>query len=70
MGSLNEIKAMEREMLTPAIVAPIIECDPQWIRLVAREAPEELGFPVIVRGSRVKIPRRAFISFMEGKANV
>lgn len=32
MGSLNEIKVMEREMLTSAIIAPIVECDPQRIR--------------------------------------
>lgn len=63
---LNEIKELDRDILTPSIVAGALEVSPQWIRLTAREAPEELGFPVIVAGNRVKIPRLAFIRFMEG----
>ena len=66
--TLEDIRKMDRDILTPAIVAPVIECSATWIRLTARECPKELGFPVIVRGSRVKIPRLAFIRFMEGRA--
>lgn len=65
--TLDTIRQMSRETLTPAIVAEVIGCDPQTIRLRARMAPELLGFPAIVMGSRVLIPREAFIHFMEEK---
>lgn len=68
--TLEEIKAMDREMLTPAIVAKVIGCDPYGITLQARQCPEALGFPVVVIGNRTKIPRRAFIKFMEGELEV
>ena len=64
--TLEEIKAMDREMLTPAIVAKVIRCDPYYISVQARTDPEALGFPVSVQGTRTRIPRRAFIRGMEG----
>ena len=64
--TLQGIKGMDKEILTPAEVAPILSCNPHWLRLTAREHPEWLGFPVICIGNRVKIPRRPFIEFMEG----
>lgn len=64
--TIEDVKADTREFLTPAQVAPIIGCDPQDIRVAARQCPERLGFNVAIIGSRVKIPRRAFIRWMEG----
>lgn len=64
--TLDEIKEMNREMLTPAIVSKVIGCDPYYITLQARSRPELLGFPVHVHGNRTLIPRRAFIRWMEG----
>jgi len=63
--TLNEIRSLEREYLVPADIAPILECDPQDIRIAARQHPERLGFNVSVIGTRVKIPRRAFLDWME-----
>lgn len=65
--TLQEIKSMSSETITPAVAARVLGCDPQWIRIVAREHPQRLGFPVVVLGSRVKIPRVGFIRFMEGE---
>lgn len=64
--TLSEIKEMTSETITPAVAARVLGCDPQWIRIVARDHPQRLGFPVVVLGSRVKIPRVGFIRFMEG----
>ena len=64
--TLDEIKQMTRETITPAIAAKVIGCDPHELRLRARYRPDLLGFPVILYGNRTKIPRRAFIRFMEG----
>lgn len=65
--TLQEIKNMDREFITPGIAAKILGCDPQYLRITARQAREELGFPVVILRSRVKIPRLAFIRYMEGE---
>jgi len=67
--SLDDLKRLDREFLTPAQVAEVLGCDPQGIRVWARQRPEGLGFPVCLVGSRVKIPRRAFVAWMEGKSS-
>ena len=64
----EEIRASTKEILTCADVAPILMANPATIHGQAVERPELLGFPVIVAGRRVKIPRRAFLKFMEGGA--
>lgn len=64
--TLQEIKALDREYLTPAQIAPILGCDPQDIRVAARLRPDLLGFSVSVIGTRVKVPRLAFIRWVEG----
>ena len=66
--TLDDLKRLDREFLTPAQVAEVLGCDPQGIRVWARQRPEGLGFPVCLVGSRTKIPKRPFIRFMEGKA--
>ena len=48
------------------IAANILGCDPHYIRLTAREAPEELGYNVTRIGRNTKIPRIGFIRFWEG----
>lgn len=67
--TLDDIKAMTKATITPAVAAAVIGCDPHYIRVAAREQPELLRFPTIIIGSCVKIPRIAFINFMEGKSN-
>jgi len=65
--TLDEIRNSTKEVLTPAEVAEVLGCDPQDIRVQARMAPERLGFNVAVIGTRVKVPRLAFIRWMEGQ---
>ena len=64
--TLQDIKQMDKDVITPAEAAQVVGCDPQLIRLEARERPENLGFPVIIVKSRIKSPRVAFIRYMEG----
>ena len=63
---LKQIETMEKTILIPSQVAPILGTDPQTVRMMARQMPERLGFPVIVMKSRVKIPRLPFIKFIKG----
>lgn len=62
---LQQIESDTREILIPADIAPILECDPHDIRVAAHQKPELLVFPVILIGNRVKIPRLAFLEFMK-----
>lgn len=64
--TLDEIRSSTKEVLTPAGIAPVLGADPQNIRLHAKRNPERLGFHVSVIGTRVKVPRLAFIRWMEG----
>lgn len=64
--TLEDIEDLDCETLTAQQIAPILCANPETIRLQARERPELLGFPVIVLGNRVKIPRQPFLSFMRG----
>lgn len=55
--TLEEIKGSKKQYLTPAEAAPLLGTDPQSLRVAARTAPQRLGFPVTVIGTRTKIPR-------------
>lgn len=62
--TLDEIKQSDAVFLTPADIAPILGCDPNWIRRAAHDRPELLGFPVCVIGTRTRIPRKPFLKFI------
>lgn len=64
--TLDDVKRMNSDTITPAIAAQVLGCNPQWIRVAARQDKSLLGFPVVIVRSRTKIPRLAFIRFMEG----
>ena len=65
--TLDEIRNSTKEVLTPSEVAEVLGCDPQDVRVAARQRPDLLGFNVAVIGTRVKVPRLAFIRWMEGE---
>ena len=65
--TLDQIAEMTAEVLTPAQVASVLHLDQDTIRGQAREAPWLLGFPVVLAGNRVKIPRLPFLRFMRGE---
>lgn len=64
--TLSELKGLDRDVITPAQAAKVLKCDPQYIRAAAHQCPKLLGFPVVLIRKRVKIPRLAFIRYMEG----
>lgn len=64
--TLDEIRALDCDMITPAQAAGVLGCDPNTIRIAARQRPELLGFPVSVVGHRTRIPRLPFIKFVSG----
>lgn len=62
--TLEDALHSDKLFLTPADVAPIIQSDPQTIRIMARDCPERLGFPVFRTGKLTKIPRVPFLRFL------
>lgn len=65
--TLDELRALDDPMITPVKASKILGCAPYSINVQARTNPEALGFPVCVIGTRVKIPRLAFIRWLEGR---
>jgi hypothetical protein len=64
--TLNEIRAYGKEYLLATHIAPVLGLHPQSIRDQAREDSSRLGFSVILAGTRIKIPRDAFLAYMKG----
>jgi hypothetical protein len=62
---LDEMKKYPFDMLTAADVADVVGADPQTIREQAQKDVRQLGFKCVVVGNRLRIPRKAFINFME-----
>lgn len=69
--TFEEIKKSDKEMLIPADICDILGCDKYNINVQVKEdkrnGTNSFPFPTILLGSRVKIPRRAFIKAMEGE---
>lgn len=66
--TLEELAASKKPFFTPADICGVVGCDPQTLRLTARQKPGQLGFPSMVLGNRVKFPRIPFLGFMGIKA--
>lgn len=65
--TIDDIKKMDKEVLTPGDVAPLLGCDPNLIRHQARQDIKQLGFPASKMGTRIKIPKQGFIAWFENK---
>ena len=65
--TIEEIRASDKTMLTPADIAPILGCHPYSLNLTARNNIKALGFPASLVGTRLKIPRIGFIRWFDGE---
>ena len=66
--TVEELMKSDKEMLTPQDIAPILGCNHYKITVQARQDKRDgvnnLGFPAMVIGVHVKIPRRPFMKFL------
>lgn len=62
--TVEEMITSDKAILIPKDIAPVLQCDPYTISLMARDCPERLGFPVCRIGSRTKIPRLSFLRWL------
>lgn len=65
--TLSEIEELPCEVLTCKQVARVLCAGEYYIHEQAMKEPSKLGFPVIVHGTRVKIPKQPFLKFMRGE---
>ena len=63
---ISELTALDREYITPTEAASVLDCAPQRLRDQAHRNPASLGFPVIIMGRKIRIPKEPFIAFMKG----
>lgn len=61
----EEMERSAMEFLTPEQVAEVLGCKPYAINVQAHANAALLGFPVCVMGSRVRIPRRGFLHWLQ-----
>lgn len=69
MLTMADLKKRTDATITPAEASAVLGMAPHWLRLMARERPEKLGFPVIVYGNRCRISRIPFLQYLEGGLN-
>ena len=69
--TLDELHTYPQQTLTAEQVAQFLGCSVQSIRSQAQIDAGALGFPVILYGSTIRIPRLGFIYFMRyGRTSV
>ena len=68
--TIQEIRDSTKECLVPSDIAEVLGCDKYSINLQVKQDKEQgtnsFPFPTILIGTRVKIPRKAFLKAMEG----
>ena len=62
--TLAQIRASDKEWLTPADVSRVLQCNPYTLNVTVANG-KTLPFPYLMTGRRLKIPRRAFIAWAE-----
>lgn len=62
----QELKESDKLFVTADDVSEVLNCDPQTLRLAVRERKDLVGFPCSMIGKTLRIPRQAFIKWVEG----
>lgn len=63
--TIDELRNCDKPYLTAMDVSDLLDAAPESIREQAHADPKGFPFPVIVIGSRVRIPRAPFTDFIE-----
>lgn len=64
MKNLKDLIASEKDFFTPGDISGVLRCDPQTIRVTARQRPDLIRYPFTFVGNRMKIPKIPFLRFM------
>lgn len=64
--TVEQMRATDKPFLTPMDVCEVLQCAPYSINVqIKTEGADSLPFPAFKIGSRVKIPRAAFVRWAE-----
>lgn len=63
--TLEEVETNTSETMDISEVALFLGMDTQCMRSQAQEDSSKLGFPVIIVGRRIVVPRRGFLYFVK-----
>lgn len=63
-STLQDLISYPKDFFTPHQVGDVLGCDPQALRIIARQRPELMQFPFQIVGNRVKFPKRPFLRYM------
>ena len=67
-STLQDLINCPRDFLTPQQVGDVLGCDPQNLRIMARQRPDLMRFEFQIVGNRVKFPKRQFLRYMGVRA--
>jgi len=68
---IEDIESIKKEFLIPEDIASFLGCDKYSINVQAQKNPDKLGFPVVILGSRIRIPKEGFVFWYKyGKSTV
>lgn len=62
--TLQDLISYPKDFFTPQQVGDVLGCDPQALRIMARQRPELMRFEFQIVGNRVKFPKRPFLRYM------
>lgn len=63
-STLQDLISYPKDFFTPQQVGDVLGCDPQALRIIARQRPELMQFPFQIVGNRVKFSKRPFLRYM------
>ncbi len=62
--TLEELKEKRPLFVNANDLKDILEIDPANLRSQAQSDPQKIGFPIMVIGTRVKVPVKPFLKFL------
>jgi hypothetical protein len=65
--TLEEIEALDKDMLVPTDIAGYLGCAPYAINVATEHGNNPFPFPIIRLGRRVIIPKLPFLKAMRGE---
>lgn len=65
--TLEEIEALDKDMLVPTDIAGYLGCAPYMINVATQDGGNPFPFPIIRLGTRVRIPKIPFLKAMRGE---